>query len=71
VVLAYAADRTTLSIEDRLPEPSGVRGDRPGLAGVGGGRGLAGMRERVERVGGHMDAGPTERGWRVTLDVPA
>ncbi len=41
------------------------------MTGVGGGRGLEGMRERVERVGGRFDAGPTETGWQVTLEVPA
>jgi signal transduction histidine kinase len=29
------------------------------------------MRERLERAGGHMRAGPTEDGWRVELEVPA
>jgi signal transduction histidine kinase len=28
------------------------------------------MRERLERAGGSMHAGPTEQGWRVELDVP-
>jgi signal transduction histidine kinase len=41
-----------------------------GLVGVGGGRGLAGMRERVGRSGGSVQAGPTDDGWRVELQVP-
>jgi glucose-6-phosphate-specific signal transduction histidine kinase len=41
-----------------------------GLAGHRGGNGLAGMRERVERLGGTMDAGPVEGGWLVVLSVP-
>jgi signal transduction histidine kinase len=69
VVLHYAADRTTLTVEDRL-SASVPRAD-DGLIGVGGGRGLAGMRERVERAGGSMQAGPTDGGWRVELEVPA
>ena len=32
------------------------------LTGVGGGNGLAGMRERLERAGGSLQAGATERG---------
>jgi signal transduction histidine kinase len=32
---------------------------------------LEGMRERVQRAGGSMRAGPTEEGWRVELEVPA
>jgi signal transduction histidine kinase len=53
-----------LTVEDELP--SGA----PALLGVGGGRGLAGMGERVERAGGSMRAGPTATGWRVELEVP-
>lgn len=68
VVLRYESARTTLSVENRGPDPSAA-GD--GLPGVGGGRGLRGMRERVERVGGSMYAGPTDEGWRVELEVPA
>ena len=41
-----------------------------GLAEVGGGRGLSGMRERIERAGGTMHAGATDGGWRVELEVP-
>ncbi len=71
VVLTYQAGRASLSVEDRL-SPAGAPG-RPGseLLGVGGGRGLSGMRERVERAGGSMQAGPTSQGWRVQLEVPA
>jgi signal transduction histidine kinase len=69
VVLHYATDRTTLTVEDRLPASVQPSGD--GLPGVGGGRGLAGMRERLEQAGGSMQAGPTDRGWRVELVVPA
>src|SRR5207237_2242519 len=70
VVLRYDSDRTTLTVEDRLPQPASWR-PGAGLAGVGGGRGLAGMRERLERTGGSVRAGPTETGWRVELNVPA
>jgi signal transduction histidine kinase len=69
VVLSYGPDRTTLSVEDRGAATTPRAG--AGLVDVGGGRGLAGMRERVERAGGGMQVGPTDTGWRVELEVPA
>jgi signal transduction histidine kinase len=69
VVVRYAEKRTTLTVEDRLLTPAHARATE-GLPGAGGGRGLAGMRERVERAGGSMHAGPTDNGWLVELDVP-
>jgi len=68
VVLRYGVNQTTLIVEDRVAPASSA--SHQGLAGVGGGRGLAGLRERLERVGGSVEAGPTERGWRVELVVP-
>lgn len=38
--------------------------------GRGGGRGLAGMRERVRALDGSMTAGPDGDGWRVSVRVP-
>jgi signal transduction histidine kinase len=70
VVIRYDTDHTTLTIEDRVSLAS----DPPaadGLQGVGGGRGLAGLRERLDRVGGSVHAGPIEAGWRVEVVVPA
>jgi signal transduction histidine kinase len=34
------------------------------------GRGLAGMRQRVELLGGVMDAGPSREGWSVRVEIP-
>ena len=43
-----------------------------GLAQTGAGLGLSGMRERVESLGGSLDAGPAaEGGWRVHARLPA
>ncbi|MEU1395265.1 histidine kinase [Micromonospora zamorensis] len=43
------------------------------LAGVptGGGHGITGMRERVEVLGGRLEAGPSSTGWRVRTALPA
>jgi signal transduction histidine kinase len=40
------------------------------LAASGSGYGLQGMRERIELVGGALDAGPRAEGWRVHATVP-
>jgi signal transduction histidine kinase len=43
--------------------------ERPGLSGTG--RGLVGLRERVQELGGHLFAGPTARGgWLVQATLP-
>jgi signal transduction histidine kinase len=68
VLLRYGSGHTSLTVEDRLAKRPP---DTSGLVGVGGGTGLKGMRERLERAGGRMQAGPTESGWRVELEVPA
>jgi signal transduction histidine kinase len=66
VVLRYERGRTVLTVEDIVSETAPAAA---ALAGVGGGKGLAGLRERVERVGGTLEAGPTPTGWRVQLEV--
>jgi signal transduction histidine kinase len=72
VVLRYDSGHTMLSVEDRLAGPKPVpKPDAAGLVGVGGGNGLTVMRERLKQAGGTMQAGPTDTGWRVELDVPA
>jgi signal transduction histidine kinase len=66
VVLRYEPGRTLLTIEN---DHTTERAD--GLPGIGGGNGLAGLRERIEHAGGSLQAGPTESGWRVRVEVPA
>jgi len=69
VVLRYGPDDASLSVEDWIPPASGSP-VADGLASVGGGRGLAGLGERLDRIGGSMNAGATETGWRVEVVVP-
>lgn len=63
VMLRYERDRVKLSVDNGA---SAI----PPREGIGGGRGLEGLRERVQRAGGTMSAGPTPEGWRVEIEVP-
>jgi signal transduction histidine kinase len=64
VTLRYEPDRTKLSVDNGASST-------PPHQGMGGGRGLDGLRERIERAGGTMSAGPAQDGWRVEIEVPA
>jgi signal transduction histidine kinase len=64
ITVCYEPDSTRLAVDN------GVSATPP-RHGMGGGRGLEGLRERVERAGGTMSAGPTAEGWRVEIEVPA
>ena len=67
VVLRYEPDATMLVVEDFV---EGASADRA-LVGPGSGYGLTAMRERAALAGGTVDAGATERGFRVSLRIPA
>lgn len=73
VMVRCAAARICLTVQNgpasRVPTVDGLPGSL-GLAGVGGGHGLAGLRERLERAGGTLHAGPHRDGWRVEMEVP-
>jgi signal transduction histidine kinase len=67
VHLEYGPENTGLTIRDGsgggcVPEPAAT--------GIGGGYGLAGMRERLRLVGGSLTAGPLPGGWTVRAEVP-
>jgi signal transduction histidine kinase len=64
VELCYDETRIRLTVTD-----SG--GPRSALAGEGSGWGLAGLRERVKRLGGDLTAGPSGPGWSVDVSAPA
>lgn len=46
-------------------------GPEPMLATSGSGLGLAGMRERIQALGGSMTAGPDDDGWCLRAHIPA
>jgi signal transduction histidine kinase len=62
LTLCYGENGTELTVEDEGEAiPSGPSD----------GFGLTGMRERAELLGGRLEAGPTETGFRVSLWIPA
>jgi signal transduction histidine kinase len=61
--LDYAEDGTTLTVSDHGLEAAKMNGN-PGY-------GLTGMRERAELLGGRLNAGPTNDGFRVELWLPS
>lgn len=71
--LRYDPGQVNLTVRDgagpALPSQPGPP-QEPAGAGVGGGYGLAGMRERLRLAGGSLTAGPVEGGWVVRAEVP-
>jgi signal transduction histidine kinase len=63
VTVRYESGRTSLSVDNGVSSA-------PPREGMGGGHGLEGLRERIERAGGTMSAGATADGWRVEIEVP-
>ncbi|WP_344421226.1 sensor histidine kinase [Amycolatopsis minnesotensis] len=57
--------------EDRIGVEVRDRQERRPAEPAAGGFGLRGMRERAALLGGELDSGPVEDGWRVHLVVPA
>lgn len=71
---AEARAQLTVSVEDGAVHwavSDDGRGAAPAGVPSGGGHGIVGMRERVEVLGGRLEAGPTGSGWRVRTVLPA
>jgi signal transduction histidine kinase len=64
VELSFDQARVRLAVTD-----SG--GSQGPLAAEGSGWGLAGLRERIKRLGGDLSAGPSGTGWSVVVSAPA
>ncbi|GJF10755.1 hypothetical protein NGTWS1803_17980 [Mycolicibacterium cyprinidarum] len=63
MTLAVSGDSVTLTVANVLPVPAVAATDDEG-------RGMRGMRQRVELLGGTIDAGPAGEGWAVRVVVP-
>jgi signal transduction histidine kinase len=63
VALSISAASARLAVNNRLPAAV-VATQSPE------GRGMRGMRQRVELLGGVIDVGPTHDGWSVSAEVP-
>ena len=70
VRLRYQADGAELTVENGAGslQPAGNGGSH--WPSATGGRGMDGIRERAELLGGHLETAPTEKGFRVRLWVP-
>jgi signal transduction histidine kinase len=67
----HGAGRTELSIDEDGEElVVTMTNERGPISRTGGGRGLAGMRERVRLLGGELTAGPDGDRWRVVARLP-
>ncbi|WP_116376862.1 sensor histidine kinase [Mycobacterium sp. MFM001] len=64
VQLAISPSATALSVVNAIPVAVG------GALATQGGRGLAGMRQRVELLGGVIDTGPSGNAWSVRAEIP-
>ena len=67
VEVDFRPDRVSVSVIDS-GRPEGV--DPVPLADTGGGYGIEGLRERARLIGGTLESGPHETGWRISLSVP-
>jgi signal transduction histidine kinase len=66
ILVRGGADAVTVSVTNGPARTAIGR-----LTDAGGGRGLAGMRERIAACGGTVSAGPTqEQGWQVVASLP-
>jgi signal transduction histidine kinase len=64
VALSVSSSHASLSVVNDIPVTV------PATSSSECGRGLPGMRQRVELLGGILDAGPCEQGWSVRAEIP-
>jgi signal transduction histidine kinase len=64
--LRWSTDSVSLTVENEAPSP----GPATPLGKTGGGYGLRGIAERLDLLGGTVESGPTDSGWRVATTLP-
>jgi signal transduction histidine kinase len=67
VEVEFGSNRVSVRVID-AGRPEGVT--PVPLAETGGGYGIEGLRERARLIGGTLESGPHETGWRISLSVP-
>ncbi|MEU8777178.1 histidine kinase [Streptomyces sp. NPDC048606] len=67
LTVRVAEDAVHVTIQD---DGAGRAGGNPTRTGGPAGHGLIGMRERVDLLGGRLDAGPAAEGWRLRAELP-
>ena len=67
VCLSFEPERVTLCVDNSASANGAAT---TALGGSGAGYGLRGIGERVELLGGRVQAGPTSGGWRVMAEIP-
>ena len=71
VRLYYGDAALVVEVRNDFPPGNGAAEAQGGVAAGGGGHGIIGMRERATMLGGHLRAGPTEKGeFLVTAALP-
>ncbi|MGK5737537.1 sensor histidine kinase [Micromonospora sp. URMC 103] len=72
VCLRYLPDGVEVAVHNTAPGPPGAGSASPGggLGLPGAGLGLLGLRERVELLGGRLEAGPADGGFLVRALIP-
>jgi signal transduction histidine kinase len=71
VKLYYGDAALVVEVRNDCPPGNGTAEGQGGVPGEGGGHGIIGMRERATMLGGHLQAGPTEKGeFLVTAALP-
>jgi signal transduction histidine kinase len=71
VELTFGPEHVTLTVTNGPPDADATPKDLLPLASSGSGCGLTGIVERLQALGGSMEAGRSNAGWRLNADVPS